>query len=270
MNCRYCEIANPEGSTRCRKCEAPLDAPPARSSSSRRRATAAALQELPLPVPRPHTAIDEPAIRRPAYQPSLFGGDTSKVVNIRPGAEPRPRARRGGGQPPLPSGAPRYEQRQLALAGSAGAGRRRRSQDGVVSCNAPVAGVMYRVMAFGIDLSLVAIATGTAIAGVALWGDVSLAKGAAALACGAGLFLCWLLYQLLWSLAGADSPGMTWVRLRCLDFNGYRPKVRQRLFRLGVLCLGSLAAGLGLAWALVDEEGLTWQDHVSETFPTPF
>ena len=30
-----------------------------------------------------------------------------------------------------------------------------------------------------------------------------------------------------------------------------------------------LPAGLGLLWALVDEESLTWQDHISHTFPTP-
>ena len=27
--------------------------------------------------------------------------------------------------------------------------------------------------------------------------------------------------------------------------------------------------GLGLVWALVDEENLTWHDHISKTFPTP-
>jgi hypothetical protein len=26
---------------------------------------------------------------------------------------------------------------------------------------------------------------------------------------------------------------------------------------------------IGLLWSLVDEESLTWQDHISRTFPTP-
>jgi hypothetical protein len=30
-----------------------------------------------------------------------------------------------------------------------------------------------------------------------------------------------------------------------------------------------MAAFIGLAWAFVDEECLTWQDHISRTFPTP-
>ena len=34
----------------------------------------------------------------------------------------------------------------------------------------------------------------------------------------------------------------------------------------GILSLAS--AGVGLLWALVDEESLTWHDHISKTFPT--
>jgi len=26
---------------------------------------------------------------------------------------------------------------------------------------------------------------------------------------------------------------------------------------------------LGMLWIFADEEGLTWQDHISDTFPTP-
>jgi hypothetical protein len=33
--------------------------------------------------------------------------------------------------------------------------------------------------------------------------------------------------------------------------------------------LSLISAGLGLVWALVDEENLTWHDHISKTFPTP-
>jgi hypothetical protein len=33
-------------------------------------------------------------------------------------------------------------------------------------------------------------------------------------------------------------------------------------------CLSFCAGGIGLLWALVDEEKLTWHDHISKTFPT--
>jgi len=32
--------------------------------------------------------------------------------------------------------------------------------------------------------------------------------------------------------------------------------------------LSLCSLGLGLVWALVDEESLTWHDHISKTFPT--
>ncbi len=33
--------------------------------------------------------------------------------------------------------------------------------------------------------------------------------------------------------------------------------------------LSLMAGGIGLLWGLVDEETLTWHDHISKTFPTP-
>jgi hypothetical protein len=30
-----------------------------------------------------------------------------------------------------------------------------------------------------------------------------------------------------------------------------------------------VSAGMGLIWALLDEERLAWHDHMSGTFPTP-
>ena len=33
-------------------------------------------------------------------------------------------------------------------------------------------------------------------------------------------------------------------------------------------CLSFCAGGVGLLWALADEEKLAWHDHMSKTFPT--
>jgi uncharacterized RDD family membrane protein YckC len=277
VTCRYCETVNSEGWTRCQKCDAPLSAPVARARPSRRRsaAAAAAQQEVPDRPPQPAPADAEPGLPaqgspRPAYQPSLFGGkDASKVVSIRPGTDVRTRAVRGLGHRSAVAGAPRYEQQRLSLAETRAAPRQP-AQEGVVFCNAPVAKVARRVLAFAIDFSLVAAASGLVALGTIYGSGVPLAGKQAAVFCGAGLLLVWALYQLLWCAANLDSAGMNWMRLRVLDFNGCRPKPRQRFIRLGVTCLGTLAAGLGLAWALVDEENLTWQDHVSESFPTPY
>jgi uncharacterized RDD family membrane protein YckC len=58
--------------------------------------------------------------------------------------------------------------------------------------------------------------------------------------------------------------------LRLLNFDGRPPTREQRMLRLGASFLSVLSAGLGLLWALVDEESLTWHDHISQTFPTPY
>lgn len=65
------------------------------------------------------------------------------------------------------------------------------------------------------------------------------------------------------------SPGTRWADLDLLDFDGRPPGRRDRLNRLAAGCLSLLPAGAGLLWALVDEEHLTWHDHMSKTFVTP-
>jgi uncharacterized RDD family membrane protein YckC len=77
-------------------------------------------------------------------------------------------------------------------------------------------------------------------------------------------------YKLLFCLANGDSPGMRWTRLALVTFDGQRPTRTQRMHRLTSGVLSFCAAGLGFLWALVDEETLTWHDHISRTFPTPY
>jgi hypothetical protein len=62
---------------------------------------------------------------------------------------------------------------------------------------------------------------------------------------------------------------MRFAGLRLVDFDGRSPERHQRMRRQLASLLSVLSAGLGLAWALVDEENLTWHDHISKTFPTP-
>jgi uncharacterized RDD family membrane protein YckC len=79
-----------------------------------------------------------------------------------------------------------------------------------------------------------------------------------------------LLYKVMWCLADGDSPGMRWTHQRLVNFDGQRPDREQRLRRVASASLSLMAAGLGIVWALVDEESLTWHDHISKTFPTPY
>jgi uncharacterized RDD family membrane protein YckC len=77
-----------------------------------------------------------------------------------------------------------------------------------------------------------------------------------------------LFYKLLWVFAGRDSLGMQRAGLRLVDFDGNPPSQQRRYARLFGGFVSLLAAGIGLVWAFVDEDSLTWHDHISSTFPT--
>ncbi len=75
-------------------------------------------------------------------------------------------------------------------------------------------------------------------------------------------------YKLLWAFAGQDSLGTQMAGLELVDFDGKTPSRDRRYGRLFGSMVSFLAAGVGLIWALVDEDKLTWHDHMSGTFPT--
>jgi uncharacterized RDD family membrane protein YckC len=77
-----------------------------------------------------------------------------------------------------------------------------------------------------------------------------------------------LFYGLLWIWSGRETLGMRWTKLRLIDFDGFPANRQDRVLRSFGLCLSFCAGGLGLLWGLVDEEQLTWHDHMSKTFPT--
>jgi len=142
------------------------------------------------------------------------------------------------------------------------------SLDSAIYCDAPVASPMHRLLAFFIDFLL-------AVSGVGLLGILLYFAGGpfpqnqtTLAAFVAFALLVYGLYEALWCIAGGETLGMRWTHLRLLDFDGRRPGLNQRLGRLLSYFLSVGAAGLGLAWALADEENLAWHDHMSNTFPT--
>jgi uncharacterized RDD family membrane protein YckC len=85
----------------------------------------------------------------------------------------------------------------------------------------------------------------------------------------AAAVLIMLFYRVLFCIANFDTPGVRWTGLRVVDFDGRSPSRKHRWYRLLGGFVGAVAAGIGLLWAVVDEERLTWHDHISKTFPTP-
>jgi uncharacterized RDD family membrane protein YckC len=135
-------------------------------------------------------------------------------------------------------------------------------------CDARVAQPAQRAMAAGLDGVMVLL-------GTALFLTVALAVGVDFGIVGNLLILpaamaavVVVLYRGLWCLVNRDTPGMRFAGLRLVDFDGRTPRRQRRIVRQFAGLLSLLSAGVGLVWALVDEESLTWHDHISKTFPT--
>jgi uncharacterized RDD family membrane protein YckC len=139
----------------------------------------------------------------------------------------------------------------------------------VIYCDAPVALPAHRMIAAAFDISMVLIGVGLFLGIFFLSGGVlELSKqNAPFLVLVAALMT--LFYKFLWVLGNGETPGMRFAGLRLVNFDGRAPDRDQRAFRQISSVLSILSAGLGLVWALVDEENLSWHDHISKTFPTP-
>jgi uncharacterized RDD family membrane protein YckC len=77
-----------------------------------------------------------------------------------------------------------------------------------------------------------------------------------------------MLYGLIWAIAGRETAGMRLTDLQLITFDGFEVDSRSRALRFASTWLSFCSGGLGLLWAVADEENLTWHDHISKTFPT--
>ena len=61
---------------------------------------------------------------------------------------------------------------------------------------------------------------------------------------------------------------MHFADLQLITFDGFPLDARSRALRFVSTWLSFCSGGVGLLWAVADEENLTWHDHISKTFPT--
>ncbi|MEZ5351070.1 MAG: RDD family protein [Bryobacteraceae bacterium] len=134
----------------------------------------------------------------------------------------------------------------------------------------PVAVPLHRVLAGLLDASMVIAAVMLMTITVHMLIGLSFLGGFWLPALAGSTLLATVGYKLLWIWAETESPGLRWVQLRLVNFDGNPPDRQQRLERFGWSGVSLLAGCLGLVWALVDEESLTWHDHSSKTFLTCF
>lgn len=213
---------------------------------------------------------EQPAddIRRdPALQASLFGPQEAAKQLKPAGMKPQsPAVARPG------SRARRVKNSQQAFDFGAaipeGLRTRQTSSDGAIYCDAPVAITAHRAMAAIIDTGIAFLGLGVFLLTFHLGGqEIVLNRLSLTVYTITGLLIS-LFYHILYCAGNGDTPGLRCVGLRLLNFDGHMPTRHQRFCRLAGACLSVVAAGLGLLWAMVDEERLTWHDHMSKTFPT--
>jgi uncharacterized RDD family membrane protein YckC len=308
MTCTYCHSTNSESDHRCRRCgrrltgsavSAPADYASREPLNQTVGATALAMKRQRSVSATSETASETARMRKPA-QSSLFAvefgprvipfdaqqresllktarlkrrsdsvlDETSDIVqpkreSSRPNVKVPPRRQAAGDA--------RGEQSTLDFLPSASiqsARTLKTTVEAVIYCDSPVASPFHRAIAALLDASMIFLGLGIFIAifeifgGPFTWTRENIMIWMAA----AGLIA--MFYGFVWSICGRETAGMNWTDLRIINFNGFPPDGKSRAVRL-IGCWLSYCSGLiGIFWALMDEEGLTWHDHMSKTFPT--
>jgi uncharacterized RDD family membrane protein YckC len=82
----------------------------------------------------------------------------------------------------------------------------------------------------------------------------------------AALVVVGLLYQAIFLVLAEVTPGMKFAHLSLCTFDDEKPTRRQLHARLVALLLSLLPLGLGMLWAIFDEDHLSWHDRLSRTY----
>ncbi len=84
----------------------------------------------------------------------------------------------------------------------------------------------------------------------------------------ATFFLFYMQYFVLFTTFNGDTPGMRLRGLSVVSFDGSLPCTRQLVWRSFGYVLSGGTFLMGYLWSLWDEDHLTWQDRISQTYLT--
>ena len=129
-----------------------------------------------------------------------------------------------------------------------------------------MASMSRRIMAAVVDGSLITAAflavvllSGTHYQAIASPKQLEIAVALALLMIG-------IFYQAFFFTLAEATPGMRYAGVSLCTFDNQSPDCGRRLGRLGALLLSLLPIGLGVLWAIFDEEHLSWHDRLSRTY----
>jgi uncharacterized RDD family membrane protein YckC len=128
------------------------------------------------------------------------------------------------------------------------------------------AGLVRRVSAGFLD-ALVVLSAGIVFWQVAAQAKVELPQGKLGMATVLVLLgLLWAIYQYIFLVVGGRTAGMQALGLRLATFDPGRVTRSSRCWRVLGMMFSSFPLGLGVAWALFDEDALCWHDRISRTY----
>jgi uncharacterized RDD family membrane protein YckC len=298
MHCQYCSFINGEDDHRCLRCGRRMTGIAISAPTSYIGATALAMEEEPYAqAQRPEQPPLFQTSQMPpvANTPSKTPRTTQKVIPFeqiprhaagKPALPSQPEGfsrNASEGKPTAPSRAPQRKaaspvgQGNLDFRPGIALGER------ILATGVPaqvygdgrVAPPMRRLTAGGMDVAMVLLGFGTFAGGVRITGVYL--GGIHGSGFGTGktvwitlalsLILISAFYGLVWALAKRETAGMNWTQLQLVTFDGSPLDGRNRAIRFAAAWLSYCSGGLGLLWALADEENLAFHDHISKTYP---
>jgi uncharacterized RDD family membrane protein YckC len=127
------------------------------------------------------------------------------------------------------------------------------------------AGLQLRAFASLVDLLIVLVASAAfAMISLVLIRDLPQPR-TILLTTAAVSALLWLVYQYLFLVYSAGTPGMQMAQLELCTFQGKPVSASLRRWRALASLLSCCSLGLGFAWALIDEDMLGWHDRITQT-----
>jgi uncharacterized RDD family membrane protein YckC len=89
----------------------------------------------------------------------------------------------------------------------------------------------------------------------------------AAEVCGAAaVIVIGVLYQMFFLSVAKMTPGMRYAQISLCTFDDQSPSPEQLRGRMGAMLLSLIPMGLGLVWAIFDEDHMSWHDRFSRTY----
>jgi len=303
MQCQHCGFTNGEEDHRCLRCGRRLpgiviasspgysganalaiapaadgdtrDLPPLHSSgvsgltaSPRQEALfSATLEAALLEKVIPFEKIQRKAALRP-FPPAPPSGTPQQTVPVAPAVKPAAQQHRSRTQAAASGQGSSQGMLDFVPSSPLKARMLKTDVEAQVFCEQPVATPMHRLVAAAIDGAIILIGFGILVAAFQLMGGGFGSGKLFWMGLAGTLTLVTLFYGLIWAIAGRETAGMSFTDLQLITFDGFPLDARSRTLRFVSAWLSFCSGGLGVLWAVADEENLTWHDHISKTFPT--